>query len=244
MNRKQIDFELAKLILEEYKALRAEILAKQSKATNYFNANLAFIGVIIAWAISSQNIFILFLVLSLIIPSICIINIKILDGDHRRIQFIGSYLQSIENRVNQKMHTYKRHDDIFDYILLWENSLREDKYKERLTNIENIKSMNVKHMFLNSHNSHEPMNLVFNITGNLSLVIAIILPFVHICYHDSQLGQSTSYERVYQFGLDILGKTLIHCPPRWAPYPDLINDWLFLLPLSIGILFLILYHKN
>ena len=239
MDQRQIDFdfELAKLILEEYKALRAEILAKQSKATNYFNANLAFIGVIIALAISSQNIFILFLVLSLIIPSICIINIKILDEDHRRIQFIGGYLQSIENRINQKMCIYNQ----WDYILLWENVLREDEYKERLTNIENINSMNVKYMFLNTH---ESMNLVFNITSNLSLLISIILPFVNICYYDSQLGQSTSYERLYQFGLNILEKAIIDCPPKWTPYPDLINDWFFLLPFSIGILFWILYHKN
>ena len=110
------------ILFKEYETLRAEILASMSNRISILSFGLATIGAIftasIAIYITSDNVILPGMVLSLAIPFISNFVLFMWLGEYQRMQRAGQFLVGLEKQIN---------DEASKLLLSWETSLRTQR---------------------------------------------------------------------------------------------------------------------
>lgn len=108
--------DAVELLLEEYKALRQEVVAAMSNRIATLTFGLASIGAILAASILTTKSGVLpGVMLALLVPTIAILVLFMWLGEYERMQRAGTFLMEIEARINREEQRR---------LLTWESHLR------------------------------------------------------------------------------------------------------------------------
>jgi len=110
------------VLIKEYETLRQEILSTMNNRISILSFGLGTIGAIftasIAIYVTSNNIILPSLTLSLAVPFICHFVLFMWLGEYQRMQRAGQFLVGLEKRIN---------DEASKSLLTWETSLRAQR---------------------------------------------------------------------------------------------------------------------
>lgn len=110
------------ILIKEYETLRQEILSTMNSRISILSFGLGTIGAIftasIAIYVTSNNIILPSLTLSLAIPFICNFVLFMWLGEYQRMQRAGQFLVGLEKRIN---------DEASKPLLTWETTLRSQR---------------------------------------------------------------------------------------------------------------------
>jgi hypothetical protein len=116
------------ILIKEYETLRSEILTSMSNRISILSFGLATIGAIftasMAVFITSNNVILPSMILSLAIPLTSNFVLIMWLGEYQRMQRAGQFLVGLEKRIN---------DEASKQLLSWETSHRHMKYPYNTT---------------------------------------------------------------------------------------------------------------